>query len=164
MKTHENLRKVMKIYSKIMKKVCLFLGFYLTCYFGVIFAGEVEYTGKITAKTLLDTTHTAVGEAIKYPKGQARIVSLLVTVPLGTETGWHTHGVPIFGYVLEGTLKVAYEGQEPKNFPQGTALVDALDIVHNGNPVGDQSVKLLVVFMSSIDARPTIPAEAPKNK
>ena len=51
---------------------------------------------------LLDSGVNFVGEQVSYPKGKARIRSVLATMAPGQKTGWHKHGVPTYGYILEG--------------------------------------------------------------
>ncbi|MEQ9565423.1 MAG: hypothetical protein RLN85_06360, partial [Pseudomonadales bacterium] len=53
---------------------------------------------------LLDSGVNFVGEQVRYPKGKARIKSMLATMAPGQKTGWHKHGVPTYGYILEGQI------------------------------------------------------------
>jgi quercetin dioxygenase-like cupin family protein len=48
------------------------------------------------------------GEPIRYPSGAAKITAEEITLQPGQQTGWHTHPVPLFGYILEGELTVDY--------------------------------------------------------
>ena len=59
--------------------------------------GRGEATGeKVTP--LLASSETILGEPIQYPAGaQAKVTAAVVALDPGAETGWHTHGVPLFG-------------------------------------------------------------------
>src|SRR5690349_15800125 len=59
--------------------------------------------------TLLPSSQTVAGERIAYPAGApAKVTAAVITLPPGASTGWHTHGVPLFGYILDGELTVDY--------------------------------------------------------
>lgn len=123
---------------------------------------ESGYAKAPVIEKLLDTTKTAAGEDIRYPEGQPRIISLMITLPAGAETGWHTHGAPIIGYIVSGQLEVTYDRDGTKDtrvFREGEVLVDALDVVHNGKAIGGNPVKIFATFASAVGATPTIKAE-----
>jgi quercetin dioxygenase-like cupin family protein len=50
----------------------------------------------------LSTTKTWDGASIQYPSGTARVTGAIITLPPGTETGWHMHPVPCLALILEG--------------------------------------------------------------
>lgn len=104
---------------------------------------------------------TVSGEMIVYPTGApARLVALVVTVPPGAETGWHTHGVPAFGYVLEGELAVEYRGQGERVFRAGDGLFEAMKVPHNGRNRTSRPVRLLALFMGAEGVATTAPERA----
>ena len=42
---------------------------------------------------------------IRYPQvDDPEVQSLIVEIPAGGETGWHTHPVPAYAYILAGTI------------------------------------------------------------
>jgi quercetin dioxygenase-like cupin family protein len=87
--------------------------------------------------TILSTSDTVVGEAIRYPtNAPARVTAVEITLQPGEQTGWHTHPVPLFGYVLEGELTVDYGAKGKRTFRRGDALVEAMNEVHNGRNSG----------------------------
>jgi quercetin dioxygenase-like cupin family protein len=47
---------------------------------------------------LLKTTTSWDGKPIVYPKVQSEVTALIVEIAPESETGWHEHPVPAFGY------------------------------------------------------------------
>lgn len=96
-------------------------------------------------------------QALAYPKkGPAQVSSEILTLEPGQETGWHRHRVPQYVYVLEGSLSVEYDAGVVKEYPAGTAYLEAEDIWHNATNKGDDAVRTLVVYMGAEGARNTV--------
>ena len=103
-----------------------------------------------TVTSLLSTGQTVLSQPIVYPsQGPAKIVSAIVTMLPGEETGWHQHDVPMFGYILEGEVTVTYAGKATHVYRQGDALMEAIDIPHNGRNTGKIPARILAVFMGA---------------
>ncbi len=94
----------------------------------------------------LDTLDQPIGYPKKVP---AQISSSIVTLEPGQETGWHRHRVPMYAYILEGTVSVEYDAGVVKDYPAGTAFMEAEDVWHNGSNKGDDAVRILVVYMGA---------------
>ncbi len=91
-----------------------------------------------------------VGEKIVYPtQTPAKVTSAIVTLEPGKETGWHTHGPPLFAYILQGNLEIHYKGHPTRKFKSGDSLLEAITVEHNGRNVGNEAVRILVVFMGA---------------
>ena len=113
-------------------------------------------------RTVLSTTRTVLDEPIRYPSGApARITAAEITLEPGQQTGWHTHPVPLFGYMLEGELTVDYGAKGLRIYRKGDALVEAMNDPHNGRNMGQEPVKILVVFIGMEGMRGTVPASPP---
>ena len=96
-------------------------------------------------------------QALAYPKkGPAQVSSDILTLEPGQETGWHRHRVPQFVYVLEGSLSVEYDAGVVKEYPAGSAYLEAEDIWHNATNKGDDAVRTLVVYMGAEGAKNTV--------
>lgn len=110
------------------------------------------------AELLLDAVGvTVLDQAIAYPKKKpAEITSSIVIIEPGQETGWHRHNVPMYAYILDGTVTVEYDGGVTKEFPAGTAFMEAHRVFHNGMNRGDDTVRILVVFMGADGAKNTV--------
>jgi quercetin dioxygenase-like cupin family protein len=105
---------------------------------------------------------TIMGEPIVYPPGKAAVLAIIVTLLPGEETGWHRHGVPLFGYILEGELTVDYGERGTRKYLSGTGFMEAMATAHNGRNNGDKPCRILAVFMDAQGVEPTIPAPALK--
>jgi quercetin dioxygenase-like cupin family protein len=95
---------------------------------------------------ILETTTTAAGQPIRFPQGENQITSFIIELAPGGQVGRHVHPVPLFSYILEGTLTVEVEGHAPRTFRAGEGFVDVVNLWHNGRNLGDRPVRLLVVF------------------
>ena len=112
-----------------------------------------------SVSTLLASGKTIVGEQIVYPEGApAKVTSVIVTMGQGEQTGWHTHGVPVFGYILEGELTVDYGDKGKHVYRAGDALLEAINVRHNGQNTGTGPVRLLAVFMGADGLKMTVPS------
>jgi quercetin dioxygenase-like cupin family protein len=98
---------------------------------------------------LLATSMTVMNEPITYPAGVAKLTNGVVVLGPGSETGWHTHGVPLTGYIFEGELTVDYGARGTRVFRAGESLAEAIGVPHNGRNLGTTPVKLFVVYIGA---------------
>ena len=99
---------------------------------------------------LLSTGKTVMDEPIVYPtSAPAKVMTAVVTMAPGAETGWHTHGVPLTGYVLEGELTVDYGTRGKRVYKQGDSVAEAMSVPHNGTNTGAGIMRLYVVYMGA---------------
>jgi quercetin dioxygenase-like cupin family protein len=126
---------------------CVFVGFSLSLSASV--ADPVHPTAlQPEVHTILSTGTTVAGELIRYPSdGPALITAVEITFEPGQQTGWHTHPVPLFGYMLEGELTVDYGEKGQRIYRKGDALVEAMNTAHNGRNMGQSKAKILAVFI-----------------
>jgi quercetin dioxygenase-like cupin family protein len=124
--------------------------------------------GRDQVLSLLSTTQTILGQAIVYPaEAPAKVDAAIVSMQPGEETGWHRHDVPMFGYVLEGEVTVDYGAKGKRVYRRGDALVEAIDVPHNGRNTGSGEARILSVFMGAngvadTEMLPQRPAAAPQ--
>lgn len=95
------------------------------------------FTGKLTI----------VGQEIAYPTGIPHVTGSIVTIAPGAETGWHTHAVPLFVYVLEGTVTVDYGSKGTRAVGPGSSFLEAMNWPHNATNYGDVPVRILAVYI-----------------
>ena len=99
---------------------------------------------------LLSTGTTVMGETLHYPtNGPAHVTAAIVTLPPGSRTVLHKHGVPLSAYVLEGEITVDYSDSGKRTYRQGDALMEAMDTAHFGADAGPQPVRILTVYMGA---------------
>jgi len=93
---------------------------------------------------------TALDQPVAYPKkGQAQISSEMEVLEPGQESGWRKYRVPAYVHVLEGTLSVEYDAGVVKEFPAGTAFLQAKGVWHNISNKGDARAQFLTVMMGA---------------
>ena len=101
-------------------------------------------------ETLLETQTTNLGQPIKYPAASAaKITAVVVTLAPGEETGRHRHAVPLYGQVLSGQVTVNYGAHGSKTYKAGEAFMEALGTWHNGHNSGDETLRILAIFMGA---------------
>lgn len=111
----------------------------------------------IQAKPLFSTSETILGETFAYPSGKPLISSAVVTMQPGAETGWHTHGVPLTGMVLEGELTVDYGTKGKRTYAAGEAIVESMVTPHNGRNSGSGPMRLFAVYIGAEGSVTTLP-------
>jgi quercetin dioxygenase-like cupin family protein len=107
---------------------------------------------------LLDAQEiTILDQRVEYPtKKPARITSDVTVLEPGQETGWRRHRVPVYVYVLEGTYTVEYDAAVTRDFPAGTAFIQAIKTDYNGMNKGSEPVRLLTVYLGAKGIRDII--------
>jgi quercetin dioxygenase-like cupin family protein len=104
---------------------------------------------------VLKSVQTASNMKIEYSKaGQAEVVSVIGELEPGGRTSRHQHPVPVFVYVLEGTLTVQADGGQPREYAAGKAFIEDMNHWHQAFNKGAAPVKILVVFMGE-EGKPT---------
>ena len=119
-----------------------------------LFAAGAASTRALDATTrvipLLSTGKTVMDEPIVYPTGApAKITAAIVEMQPGAETGWHTHGVPLTGLILDGELTVDYGAKGTRTYKKGQSVAEAISIPHNGRNTGTGIMKLFVVYIGA---------------
>jgi quercetin dioxygenase-like cupin family protein len=118
--------------------------FFLLVAYQVVYA---QYNSGVIVQSLLKTDTTSIGQAIVYPHDTSAEVSVVkVTIPSGASTGWHQHHIPVFAYVLQGTLTVQFENGIEKIFLPNTSFAEVIDTFHNGTNKGKEDVVLIVFY------------------
>jgi quercetin dioxygenase-like cupin family protein len=84
-----------------------------------------------------------------------------ITLKPGQQTGWHTHPMPVFGYILEGELTVDYGAEGLRTYVKGEGLAEAMNEAHNGRNTGLGPVTILAVFIGVDGMQASVPAAPP---
>ena len=90
------------------------------------------------------------------------MTAVIVTMQPGEQTGWHQHDVPMFCYMLEGEITVDYGKSGTRTYRKGDALMEAIDVVHDGRNTGAGPARVLVVFMGADGVPDTVKEPAPQ--
>ena len=111
---------------------------------------------------LLAANTTVIGEPIAYPDGSARVTAAVVALKPGEETGWHTHGLPLYAYMLEGELTVDYGPYGTRTYKTGDNFMEAISAAHNGRNTGAGPMRVLAVYIGADGKANAIPVPAPR--
>ena len=106
----------------------------------------LDNSAAVKATPLLKTGSSWNGKPIVYPEGEAEVSGMLIEIAPGAETGWHSHPVASFAYILEGELEVHLKTGEVNRLTAGDALAEVVDTLHNGRNLGTTPVKLVVFY------------------
>jgi len=113
-------------------------------------AFAADYSSGVTAKVLSKTSVTGNGQKITYPvTDKAEVTAMTVDLAPGAETGWHKHPIPVYAYVVSGSLSVELEDGKILSFGAGEAVFEVVNTFHNGRNSGTVPVKLAVFYLGS---------------
>jgi quercetin dioxygenase-like cupin family protein len=129
---------------------------------GIILSGGKPAVSGEAATVLLDTGTTTLGQKLSYPAGAAHVKSVIIAMQPGEQSGWHQHDVPMFCYMLEGEITVDYGKSGTRTYRKGDALMEAVDLVHDGRNTGVGVARVLVVFMGADGVPDTVMEPAPQ--
>lgn len=118
-----------------------------------------QYSGLII-KELLKTDSTSIGQKLSYPEVASPEVTMLkITIPPGNSTGWHKHNIPVFAYVVKGTLTVETEDHRVIKFKEESTFAEMRDTYHNGKNMEDSDLVLIAIYMGGKEQKLSIPKE-----
>lgn len=104
---------------------------------------------------VLKSGQTASKAPIEYPKtGKPEVVSVIGELEPGGRTALHQHPVPVYVYVVEGTLTVQAQGGAAREYKPGQAFLEDVNHWHQAFNKGSAPVKILVVFVGE-EGKPT---------
>jgi quercetin dioxygenase-like cupin family protein len=95
---------------------------------------------------VLEATTTITGQPIRFPQGDNQFTAVIAEVAPGGQVGRHMHPMPLFVYMLEGTLSIEMEGHGTHTFSAGQRFAEVTNTWHNGRNLGDKPVRFLIVF------------------
>ncbi len=107
---------------------------------------QAGYGSRVSVTPWLKTSTTASGAPMAWPLGQGEVTMAEVVLAPGASTGWHVHPIPVFAFLLEGTLEVALEGGQTRTYHRGQAIAEVVNIRHNGINRSPGPVRLLVAY------------------
>jgi quercetin dioxygenase-like cupin family protein len=106
----------------------------------------LEPSAQVQASTVLKAQTSWDGKPIAYPSGKAEVSGLVVELAPGAQTGWHSHPVPSFAFILEGELEIEQRNVDVKRLNAGEAVAEVVNTFHNGRNVGTVPVRLVVFY------------------
>jgi quercetin dioxygenase-like cupin family protein len=117
-----------------------------------------QYSGKLKFENVVETETNAMGQKIVYPDFKDAKVSMMkITFPPGESTGWHKHIIPVFSYILKGTLSIETEDHKFLEFTEGSSFAEMINVYHNGSNKGTEDVVAFVIYLGGDDTPLAIP-------
>jgi len=121
-----------------------------------------EYDAGVQGKVILQTETTSGGDPISYLKtDKPKITVMTVDIAPGAKTGWHSHPMPVYAYVISGQLSVEIEGGKTAEFKEGEAIIEVVNKRHNGTNHGNIPVKLVVFYVGGKEIPNVIKSDKP---
>ena len=125
--------------------------------------GAGDYDTGVRGKVILHTDKMSNGEPIDYlDKDHPRVTVMNVEIAPGKETGWHSHPMEVYAYVLSGRLTVEMEGGKTTEFKKGDAIIEVVNLKHNGINKGKIPVKLVVFYLGGEGMPNVIKSDKPQ--
>jgi quercetin dioxygenase-like cupin family protein len=108
-------------------------------------AQAADTPSSIETETLIQSASSWDGTPyISYPAGRPQITILKITVAPHTTMKWHSHPLPIAGYILSGELTIEKADGAKQHFVAGQAITETVNSVHRGITGAEPTV--LIVF------------------
>jgi quercetin dioxygenase-like cupin family protein len=78
------------------------------------------------------------------------IVQVLTEIPIGVESGWHTHPGEEVGYIAAGTVEMLVEGQPPRTLQAGEGFLIPPGVPHNARDLGPGTGQMLSTYLVEV--------------
>ena len=79
-----------------------------------------------------------------------QIVQVLSVIPVGIESGWHTHPGEEVGYILAGTVEMRSEGRPTRILSAGDGFLIPPRTPHNARDLGPGTGRMLSTYLVEI--------------
>lgn len=127
---------------------------FLSVAFNLPCASGADYDGGVKVTLIKKGTTASNGQQLSYPRaGNPEVTALIVEIPPGGNTGWHSHPFPVYAFVLSGALTVEVDRSDPCHFKKGDAIFEVMNTPHIGKNPGKEPVRL-AVFYTGIEETP----------
>ena len=78
------------------------------------------------------------------------IVQVLTEIPVGVESGWHTHPGEEVGYIVAGTVEMKIEGKPSMTLHAGGGFLMPPGTPHNALDVGPGTGQMLSTYIVEV--------------
>src|SRR4051812_2533109 len=78
------------------------------------------------------------------------IVQVLTEIPVGVESGWHTHPGEEVGYIAAGTVEMLVEGQPPRTLHAGEGFLIPPGVPLNARDLGPGTGQMLSTYLVEV--------------
>ena len=126
-----------------MKKNIITILFIMIC-----IGAKAQYSSKLIIEKLMQSDINSMGQKISYPEVKdAKVTMMKITFPPGETTGWHKHNIPVFSYILKGTLTVQTEDNKITQFKENTSFAESHNIYHKGTNNEKTDLVVLAIYL-----------------
>jgi quercetin dioxygenase-like cupin family protein len=94
-------------------------------------------------------TRTEVQRGASSVPGR-EIVQVLTEIPVGVESGWHTHPGEEVGYILTGTVEMQVQGRPTRTLAAGDGFLIPPRTPHNARDLGPGTGRMLSTYLVEI--------------
>ena len=130
-----------------------------------LLASAGDYDQGVKASLILRTTTTTGGYPVRYLNTERPEITVMkVEIKPGGETGWHSHPVPVYAYVLQGDLTVEVKEGGTHHFGAGDAIVEVVNVPHNGKNLGTTPVELIAFYTGEAGESNTVRTQVIKER
>jgi len=78
------------------------------------------------------------------------IVQVLTVIPVGVESGWHTHPGEEIGYILAGTVQMMIKDRQTLVLETGDGFLIPPNTPHNALDLGPDTGKMLSTYVVEV--------------
>ena len=78
------------------------------------------------------------------------IVQVLTEIPVGVESGWHTHPGEEVGYIVAGTVEMRIRGRSALTLHAGDGFLIPPGTPHNARDVGPGTGQMLSTYIVAV--------------
>src|SRR4051794_19298353 len=78
------------------------------------------------------------------------IVQVLTEIPVGVESGWHTHPGEEVGYIVAGTVEMMTDGEPSRTLHAGDGFLMRPGQPHNARDVGPGTGRMLSTYLVQV--------------
>jgi quercetin dioxygenase-like cupin family protein len=78
------------------------------------------------------------------------IVQVLTEIPVGVESGWHTHPGEEVGYILAGTVEMQVEGEPTRILHTGDGFLIPPGMPHDARDLGPGTGRMLSTYVVEV--------------
>ncbi|MEE9912371.1 MAG: cupin domain-containing protein [Deltaproteobacteria bacterium] len=109
-----------------------------------------EYDTGVKGEVILETETMTNGEPIDYlDADHPKVTVMMIEIAPGAQTGWHSHPIEVYAYVISGQITMSIEGGKTTTFNEGAAFVEVVKFRHNGVNNGKVPVKLVAFYLGA---------------
>src|SRR3954468_3934171 len=90
------------------------------------------------------------------------IVQVLTEIPVGVESGWHTHPGEEVGYILAGTVEMQVEGRPTRTLHAGDGFLIPPGTPHDARDLGPGTGRMLSTYVVEVGGRWSPPSAEPR--